>query len=480
MNAEYPRSFYLRILLVSLLIALLGLSPLPHAANTLLANAHQAIEQADWLSASEYLAKAGVITPWRYDLNLQAGRYAIDAGNAQAAITYFERPLTVNQLTTPDLLLLGDAYYQTGDPYRAEAIWIRVNQLGDSPQAYGRLANLYLQRHDYPSAIDALEKLIYLNPSETSLYYKIGTLYAVTEPMNALPFLVQAAEVDPGRASLAKDLYAKIRTANLFDEPAYTLLISGRQLANFGEWGLASVAFQHAIDLQPGYADAWAFLGEARQQVLLQNGGASGEAGLPELERSMQLDPNSVLGNTFTALYWERQQDYSQAQRYLERAITLNPTDPYLYSELGNILSKAGDLPAAETRYEDAIQLAPMDPLFYCLLAEFALEQQIQIRELALPAARQAIDLDPGNARALDVMAQVMFALQDYHSAERFSLKALQADPGYAQAYLHLGTVYIYLQQPDLAQQWLSQAESVGVNTWVAAQAQRLLEYYYP
>lgn len=480
MKTEYPRSFYLRILLVSLVIALLGLAPIPHAARNLLAKANLAQSQGDARSASQYLGEVGEYYPWRYELNLQAGRYAMEAGDPQAAITYLERPGTVSHLTIDDMILLGDAYNQSGDAYMAEVIWKRVNQLGDSAPANERLASLYLQRQDYPSAIDVLRKLQQLNPSDTDLYYQIGSLYAASEPTQALPYLAQAVEIDPSKAFQAQDLYEKIRTAILFDNPAYTLLISGRQLANLGEWELAAAAFQRATDLKPGYADAWAFLGEARQQEVIQKTGDAGGVGLAELEHSIKLDPNSILANTFMGLYWERQQDYSKAQHYLEQAIINNPSDPYLYSELANILSKAGDLPAAETRYTEAIKLAPQDPLFYCLLAEFALEQKIQIRVLALPAARQALNLAPNDAHALDVMAQVMLVLKDYHSAERFALKALEADPAFTPAYLHLGTVYVYLEDAEHAREWLNRAKAAGANTWVAAQAQRMLEYYFP
>jgi Tfp pilus assembly protein PilF len=70
--------------------------------------------------------------------------------------------------------------------------------------------------------------------------------------------------------------------------------------------------------------------------------------------------------------------------------------------------------------------------------------------------------------------------LEDYHSAERFARSALQADPGFSAAYLHLGMAYVYLQEPDLARQWLNRAEAVAPDSWIAAQAKRMLEYYFP
>jgi len=411
---------------------------------------------------------------------MEAAHYAFQAGDPKSTIEYLERPGTISQLTMDDLIMLGDAYNQSGNSPMAEAIWKHVTELGDSIPATQRLVDLYLQQKDYASAASYSQTLLSLNPTNVHLYYQIGLLFAVTDPVKALPFLIQAAEIDPGNASAAQVLHDKIRTANLFDEPAYTYLIIGRQLANDGEWVFASTAFQQAVSFRPGYADAWALLSEAHQQITLQETGLVSDVGLPELELAIQLDRNSILANTLMGLYWERQEDYSQAQQYLEHAITDSPDDPYLYAELANILSKAGDLPAAQSAYESAIQLTPQDPLFYRQLAEFALENQIQIREVALPAARQAIQLDPRDASSLDVMAQVMLMLRDYHSAERFSLDSLQSDPEFSPAYLHLGMSYLYLGESDLARKSLGLAETMDPDSWVAAQAKRMIEFYFP
>ncbi len=472
--------FYLRILVISILIAILGLSPAPRTISTLMANAYQAAASGDYRIAANDLVEVHHYYPWRNDLTIKAARYAIQAGDAQTRIRYLESPEMAAALSADDKLLLGDAYQQIGDTSKAEAIWKEVAALGESNQAYQRLIGLYLQQKDYAATVSSMKELLTLNPSDNQRYYQVGLLYAATDPLLALPYLAQAAEIDPVHAEDARELHDKIRTANLFDQPAYILLSSGRQLANMGEWEYGREAFKRATDLDPEYADAWAFLGEALQQISGQETGSYSETGLSELQRALQVDPNSILANFFMGLYWERQKDYSQAQLSLARAIALNPNDPYFYSELGNILSKAGDLPAAQAAYESAIQLSPQDPLFYCLLAQFALDNQIQIHALALPAARRALLLDPHNANSLDVMAQVMLMLEDYHSAERYASDAIGSDPEYAPAYLHLGTAYLYLNQPDLAYQWLDQAKNVDPDSWVTSQATRMLDFYFP
>lgn len=479
-NIDSRLFLYLRIVLVSILIACLGLAPVPHAISKLFKNANVALESGEWSNAVTSLARLAEYYPWRLDLNIDAAQAAFKAGDAKATIEYLERPGMLNRLNSNELLLLGDAYYQSGNLAQAEAVWKDVADQGSSIQAVQRLADLYLEQKDYVSAVSQTQALLALNPSEVKLYYQVGRLYAITDPLKALPYLAQAAEIDPSNATNAQALYDKIRTASLFDQPAYTLLTSGRQLGDSGEWVYAAEAFKHATELDPGYADAWAFLGEARQQIDMQETGASSGAGLFELEQSLQLDSNSVLANTFMGLHWERQQDYAKAQFYLKQAIANKPDDPYLYTELGNILSKAGDLPTAQLAYEKAIQQAPQNPLFYRLKAEFALENQIQIRELALPAARQALMINQNDPESLDLMAKIMLELQDYYSAESYAQAAIQADTNYTPAYLHLGTAYLNRGEADLSRKWLGLAVKNNPSSWAAAQATRMIEYYFP
>lgn len=451
-----------------------------HAVGNYLVEANRAINFGDPHTAANDLANVASYFPWRYELNIRAARFAFQAGEPRATIQYLERPGTGSHLSSEDLLLLGDAYARIGNSPMAEAIWKRANELGATIESTERLADLYLKQKNYSTAASFLQQLVVLDPSRNQLYFQIGVLYAISDPSKALPFLVQAADMDTSEASRAKTLHDKIRTASLFEDPAYTLLIVGRQLADWDDWRMAWAAFNQAISLRSNYADAWALFSEAKQQVTIQETGTVSILGLPELELAIQLDRNSILANTLMGIYWERQGNFTQAAKYLAYAIRISPQDPYLYFELGNIYSKAGDLPTAQAALEKSISLTPRDPLFYRQLAQFALDNQIQIRELALPAARKALLLDPHNASSLDVMAQVMLMLMDYHSAERFSMAAVKFDPTFAQAYLHLGTAYLYQGKSALAHQWLSKAESVDPNSWVSAQATRVLEYYFP
>jgi len=296
------------------------------------------------------------------------------------------------------------------------------------------------------------------------------------DPDLSLAYLAQAAELDPALRPAALELQRKIRTATLFEEPAYTFTAAGRVLATLNEWPLAEAAFLRATELRPDYAEAWAFLGEARQHST----STSVHAGLFELNQALSLDPSSVTANLLMGIYHQRLGNHLQAINYIQVTIAVEPTNPLLHAELANALAQQGDLPAAQASFEDAILMAPDDPLFYRLLAEYALDHQIQIREVALPAARSAVILAPADPSSLDLLGRTLLTLGDLLTAERLLLEALTVDSQFASAHLHLGMVFVQRGEMELGRQEFDLAETLGSGTLTATQAQRFLAYYFP
>ena len=73
-----------------------------------------------------------------------------------------------------------------------------------------------------------------------------------------------------------------------------------------------------------------------------------------------------------------------------------------------------------------------------------------------------------------------MYALGDMAEAERFYLRALQANPDYALAHLHLGQVYLQEHQFQLAYQHLRKALDLSKNQpEIQSMVQRLLHQYF-
>jgi len=476
-----------RILGLLILISLLGIAPRPHAIRRGFERARQA-QGVNSLQASEELVRLAEYLPWRKDLWEEAGHSAMAANAPQDAISYFTNSLTADNLSASGYLAFGDIYMINGDLDLATQTWETLNEkFTPQDETLSRLAKAYLAKDDYDSAINSLKTMLDLHSQDTvqdnsiivnsqspisSIYYDLGILLSAHQPESAPAYLLQAAERDPDLATLARELAFTIQRALPKSEPTYTLLVAGQKLAQHNQWNHAAHSFQRATQLRPDYAEAWAYLGEAYQRIK----NTPPDAGLTELEQALAIDADSLAANTFMALYWHRHEAPQLAQEYLQTAADLDPHNATLHIHLGEMWAQGGDLTTAQTYYEKAIELDPYDPSSYQAIVEFCIRYNLDLREIALPAARQSLSLSPNNPASLDVMGQVLFRLGDYLNAERFYLRALEIDEYYPPAHLHLGLLYTLQNQPVLAQSHLSLAITLAPDTPTADHARRLME----
>ncbi len=399
-------------------------------------------------------------------------------GELPSAIEHFERAAAMGSLSLNGQIALGEAYAGSGDDRIAIEIWERSLQSQEpSPELLTRLLEAHRRLGDYPSAINVLEQLASLRPTDVALRYQLGLMLATQQPDAALAHLTQAAELDPSLEGDTQVLIDAIRSGSLSGEPAQTLFEAGRALASLGEWQLSAEAFSHATRLRPDFADAWAFWGEARQH-LAEN--ISLQPVPYELDRALRIDPNSLSANTLMALYWRRQGRFDRALEYLRTVTALYPENPALQVELGETLALEGEPQAAILAYQQAAALAPQDPAYQRSLAGFCIRNEYEVRLTGLPAARRAVILDPQDPENLDTLGQVLVLLGDLASAERNFLRAIQLQADHAPAHLHLGLVYALQGERQLAYQEWQMVLSLAPGTAYADQTERLIENYFP
>ena len=471
-------SVILRIVLVLILTPLLGLGAQSHLASRDLQRAQFSIDAGMNQAASQHLGRAAQLLPSRPELWEEAGSLALEGGDPQTAIQYFEQAAS-HGLSPTGQLQLGEAYLQSGDRDSAVRIWENLaDEAEPAPAALERLVSAYLDKGDFSGAITSLQALTTLQPSDAQNHYLLGLLIATQDPEAALVYLTRAAELDPAYTARTRILQRGISASRLSDDPAYRLMGAGRTLANLEEWTYATEAFRQATILRPDYAEALAYLGEALQHVPTQ--AESPATGLAELQKALALDPTSLSANTFLALYWQRQGRYDLAQEAIQAAVALAPNNPILQVETGNTLALQGDLETAYQAYLQAIQLAPNDASYYNALVNFSLTYDYHIAEIALPASRQALLLAPDDPVCLDWMGQVLMQLEDLLNAERFFNRAIESDPQYATAHLHLGMVYILQNETEQAYRALNHAIGLAPNAAAGRQAQQLLQSAIP
>lgn len=465
-------------LIILLGIGIIVIVPRFYRVTTLQRDAQRAREAGAPAQAAQSIASAAEIIPWRTRLWEQAGDYALQGGEAQAAINYFSKAAALDSLSPSGYLALGDACLRSGDITSAAQWWQTAQRAGiPDRDIYARLLPVHRQQGDYPAVLTDLKALVNIQPDDAGLQYQLGLVWAAIQPEEALPHLNRAAELDQSFIEQTAKLAQNIRIARMKEDPAFTLLEAGRALGALNEWELAAEAFRQSAQTRPDYAEAWAYLGEARQQLPATQ--ATGD-GLAELEHALQIDPKSLSAHMFLSLYWQRQGQLDKALAYLEKAAALYSEYPTLQTEMGHILALQGDLSAAQQAYQQATGLAPQDPTYYRQLAAFSLAHNYQLSQVGLPAARRGLLLSPNDPASLDMLGQVLLELGDSASAKRFFERAILLQPQYAPAHLHLGLIYIIEENRPAAYEKFNQVLSLAPSTTAANQAQRLLDNYFP
>ncbi len=452
---------------------LLGVSSDWRMLDQQLYKARNAIASNDNWQASLAFAQAAQHAPWRNDFWEQAGIYALQAGNPDAAKSYLELAEKSNQLSPPGLIALGDVAKFEGDLQNAIQYWEKALLEGKEEGLHSRLAEAYNQIGELDNAIPHQTALVELDPTDSSINYRLGLMLAATQPEASLAYLSLAAELEPQLSSEINALVRNIRSAQNSADPSYLFVSAGQSLASIGEWVLAETALTRATQINPNYADAWAYLGETQQHT--------GQDGFEQLDTALRIDPDSLAANSLMGIYWQRQERYDLALLYLHGAANIDDHNPAIEAEIGNTLALLGNTSAAESHYRRAAELAPRDATYWQLLANFYIKYEIKLREEGLAAARQAVILDSNDPASLDAMAQIYMLLDSPLIARRFLERALAADDDFAPAHLHLGLIHILEGNRLQAYQQFSLAKSLSEQDSQTAQhAKRLLETYFP
>jgi tetratricopeptide (TPR) repeat protein len=413
------------------------------------------------------------LEPWRADLWELMGENELSEGEVDEAIVDYEQALNLKGLSVKGMMALGDSYLQKGQGQKAIQVWQNALVAGGKPDdLYLRIAKQERQLQNFVGEIQTLRVWQIANPLNAWTPYELGLLQAASQPQAAIVQLKQAEVLDKSYSGKVAPLQSLLEQALQQKDPGYQEVAIGRALGGLGEWDLAAQAFQLATVNKPDYAEAWAFLGEARQQT--------GQDGSADLQKALQLNPTSVVAQALLAVQLRQQGHADIALVYLHQAAEEEPGQGIWQVEIGNTLVEMGDMVAALDHYQQAVQIEPNNALFWQDLAKFCAANQIEVRTIGLPAARQSLLLAENAAAGLDTMGLVLHTLGDLTSSEKFLERALQVDGAYAPGYLHLGQVYLDEGRPDLAYAPLSQAARLsGKADEVGVFARRLLDQNY-
>ncbi len=144
----------------------------------------------------------------------------------------------------------------------------------------------------------------------------------------------------------------------------YDAVLRGRDLVgrlNRTANSQARALFNHAIELDPGYAPADIGLGQVELAAVAQGWTGDPEAALQRAEtlgqKAIAIDPASAGAHALLGSVYIRYADYDRALDEMQRAVKLNNSDPDAYAGMATALLWSGDVEGSIKNFETAIKL---------------------------------------------------------------------------------------------------------------------------
>lgn len=462
-NKKWP----LPLIVASLLFAVL--MPILFTGYSLIDGAEAEFAEQNYARAAQQYHQAIRLLPWRNDLWQKAGVSAYASGDYFEAINFLNN---APDLSEQGWIILGYSYANTDDLPSALQAYQHGLQFYDSAYLYAGLASVYREQKEWQAERDALKNQLRLDISDAYAHYRLGLLLTLLEPEQALSELMLATSLNPEVDSAMQTLRAALNLSATQPDASQQMLTIGRALGLVQEWDLSIAAFDKATQINPENAEAWAWLGEAKQQI--------GQDGSVDLDQALLLDHTSASVHALRALYWNRQEKYNKMLVEYLLAASSDPANPAWQASIGDAYFKLGDLAAALTAYQRAAELAPNESTYWRLLSVFCAENGVRVEDIGLPAARQAVALAPNDPFALDALGWSYLSSGRFANAEGTLSDVVERFPHHFPAHIHLALTYLMQGKRVDAYNSLTYVRDEDQSGVYRDKADQLLGQYFP
>jgi tetratricopeptide (TPR) repeat protein/DNA-binding winged helix-turn-helix (wHTH) protein len=247
---------------------------------------------------------------------------------------------------------------------------------------------------------------------------------------------------------------------------AYDRYLRGRQaLRNFQDVKDLETAlryFQKALDVDPGFAQAYAGLADASLEMYGQNRqNFWAEKAIHAAQQALRLDPATAEAHFALGSVYYATGDADQAVTELQRGLQLASNSGEGYRRLGSAYLAQGRKDEALQAYERAIQWSPYYADNYQMLGDAYVS--LGQTDKALATFQKLTDLAPGDATGYEDIGAVYLRQGQWSQCIPLFQKALAIRP-HDLTYSNLGTAYFYLKQYGDAVRMFEKAVELNPN----------------
>jgi adenylate cyclase len=230
-----------------------------------------------------------------------------------------------------------------------------------------------------------------------------------------------------------------LKTTSTSDVTAYDYYLRGRQFISRlhkTEIGFARRMFRKALELDPGFALAWAGYADCFSLLILYEDPIASyrEEARKASQRALELDPNLAEAHASRGLAFLISEEFEAAETEFNKALALNPRLFQAYYYYGRTRFHQGDLEMAADLFWKAAEVEPADYQSRCLRIQILrgsgrMEQAVIEAREAVRVLEKHLEWNPDDARALHLGAGSLIVLGDKERAKRWLKRALEMNP---------------------------------------------------
>ena len=258
------------------------------------------------------------------------------------------------------------------------------------------------------------------------------------------------------------------------DVQAYDYFLQGMHY--FHRWGLRNVRFSvemftKAVEIDPGYARAWAALADSYATIFLYwDTGAENLSGADSASmKALELLPGLAESHVSRGLYHFANGANREAIAEFETALRLNPNHFDAYYFYARVRFQRGEIHQAAGLFEKAERIRPDDfqvPTFLRqIYRSLGREDEAKAAaQHALARAKHHLELYPDDTRALNLGAAALVEQGDKEQAMEWAERSLAIDGDNPDTLYNVACSYALMGEQDRALDCLEKAHLEGMS----------------
>jgi TolB-like protein/Tfp pilus assembly protein PilF len=272
--------------------------------------------------------------------------------------------------------------------------------------------------------------------------------------------------------TLSPEREASIRTGSTSSVEAYEYYLRGRHFfSRFRKKDIefARQMFKQAVDIDPGYAAAWAGYANCHSFLFMYVDPKPGyrKAAYAASARAVELEPESAEAQAARGLACLVSDSFESAEQRFEKALELNPHLFEAYYFFARTRFHQGRLDEAIELFRKAGEMDPTDYQSRCLRIQVLRgmgrtdEATVEARE-ALDVLERHLKLNPDDARAYYLGAGALVVLGQVERAKKWLVRAVDIDPNDPVVQYNVACNLATVGEIDKAIEYLGNAIAAG------------------